>query len=182
MALTVYQVVQGISQAVHNKHHGATDTDGKLVEIGLKREEQPIKDQRVMDGFGISMHGNALIVKYNSIEPLANLKEKRFEKEVERRMEDVKRFIQKEFETVTGSSLRLKEIDEIKVLVETSNRMKAMVKAIMAYEILNLKDSVKVINSGSSTDKLQEMDAYFKKLEKGKTKPKNDFRKAEKVK
>lgn len=182
MALTVYQVVQGISQAVHNKHHGAVDENGKLIEIGLKREEQPIRDQRVMDGFGISMHGNALIVKYNSIEPLANLKEKRFEKEVERRIEEIKRFIQREFETVTGSSLRLKEIGEIKVLVETSNRVKAMVKAVMAYEVLNFKDEVEAVGEETSDAKLQEMDAYFKKLEKGKVKPKNDFRKAEKVK
>jgi len=182
MALTVYQVVQGISQAAHNKHHGATDENGKLIEIGLKREEQPIKDQRVMDGFGISMHGNLLIIKYNSIEPLANLKEKRFEKEVERRMEDIKRFIQKEFETVTGTSLRLKEVDEVRVLVETSNRVKAMVKAMMSFEILNLKDIVGVVGCSSCTSKLEEMDAYYKKLEKGKVRPKNDFRKAEKVK
>ena len=180
MALSVYDVVKGISEAIHNKHHGATDANGKIIEIGLKREDQPINDQRVMDGFGVSMQGNMLIIKYNSIEPIANLKEKRFEKEVERRIEEIKRFIQKEFEKNTGTTLRLKDAGEIKVLVETSNRMKAMVKAAMPYEVLNLKDAVGIVGCSSCTTKLEEMEAYYKKLEKGKVKPKNDKRKAEK--
>ena len=29
MALSVYEVVKGISQAIANKHHGATDENGK---------------------------------------------------------------------------------------------------------------------------------------------------------
>jgi hypothetical protein len=180
MALSVYDVVKGISQAVHNKHHGAVDDQGKLIEIGLKREDQPIIDQRVMDGFGVSMQGNLLILKYNSIEPIANLKEKRFEKEVERRIEEIKKFIQKEFEKATGTNLKLKEVDEIKVLVETSNRVKAMVKAVMAYEVGNLKDKVGIVGCHSCMTKIEEMDAYYKNLEKGKVKPKNDLRKSKK--
>lgn len=179
MALTVYEVVRGISQAIANKHHGALNDKGELQEIGLKREDQSIVDQKVMDGFGVSMHGNLLILKYNSHEPLANLKEKRFEKEVERRLEEIKRFIQKEFEKHTGSALRLKEAGEIKVLVETSNRVKAMVKAMMPYEVLNFKESVDVVGSKTSTDKLSEMDDYYKKLQP-KGRPKNDKRKVEK--
>ena len=177
MALSVYDVVRGISQAIHNKHHGATDSQGKLIEVGLKREDQPITDQRVMDGFGVSMQGNLLVIKYNSIEPIANLKEKRFEKEVERRIEEIKKFIQKEFEKVTNTGLRLKEVGEIKVLVETSNRVKAMVKAMMPYEVLNLKDNVGIVGCLSCMTKIEEMDAYYKKLEKGKLKAKNDTRK-----
>lgn len=180
MALSVYEVVQGISQAIHNVHHGALNEKGEVQEIGLKREEQPITDQRVMDGFGVSMQGNLLILKYHSQEPIANLHQKRFEKEVERRIDDIKKFIQKEFEKHTGSSLRLKDAGDIKVLVETSNRVKAMIKAMMPYEILNLKDQVSVVGCSSCSSKLEEMDAYFKKLEKGKVKPKNDKRKPQK--
>jgi len=179
MALSVYEVVQGISQAIHNKFHGARDKDNKPVEIGLKREEQPIQDQRVMDGFGISMQGNLLVVKYNSQEPISNLHDKRFEREIERRIQEIKKFIQREFETHTGSSLRLKEAGEIKILVETANRMKAIIKAAMPFEVLNLKD-MDPVGTKSSTEKLETMDAYYKKLEKGKLKPKNDTRKAEK--
>jgi len=167
MALSIYDVVKGISQAIHNKHHGAIDENGELVEIGLKREDQPIRDQRIMDGFGVTFHGNMLVLKYNSFEPLTNLHEKRFEKEVERRIEEVKKFIVKEFSKVTGQNLRLKEVGEIKVLVESGNRIKALVKAMMPYEILNLKGT-DVIGEPSVVAKgnLTKMKEYFGKQEK----------------
>lgn len=180
MALSVYEVVRGISEAIHNKFHGATDENGKLIEMGLKREEQLITDTRVIDGFGVSIHGNVLMLKYSSHEPLTNLHEKRFEREIERRIEDVKKFIQKEFEKHTGNTLRLKESGEVKILVESSNRVKAIIKALMPYEILNLKDKVGIVGCHSCTEKLEEMNAYYKKLEKGKLKAKNDTRKKSK--
>jgi hypothetical protein len=173
MALTVYEVVRGISQAIANKHHGALDDKGNLQEIGLKREEQPIRDQRVMDGFGVVIHGDKLIIKYHSVEPIRELHQKKFEKEVERRVNDVKSYIMKEFQKHTGSALRLKEVGDMSVLVETSNRMKAMIKAVMGYEILNLKEVAAVAPDTHAVDKLAEMDAYYKKLEKGKLKVQN---------
>ena len=178
MGLSVYQVVQGIYEAIKNKHHGARDENGELVEIGLKREDQPITDQQVMDGFGVGIQGNLLMIRYHSTEPISNLHQKRFEKEVERRIEEIKKYIQKEFEKVTGSSLRLKEANEIKILVESSNRMKAIIKAMMPYEILNLKEQVQSVGQKSSVEKIKEMDAYYKKLAP-KKRPPNDKRKAE---
>ena len=180
MALSINDVVKGISMAVHNVHHGARDSDNKPVEIGLKREEQPILDQRVMDGFGISLQGNLLVIRYNSHEPLANLHEKRFEREIERRIEEIKKFIQKQFEYHTGSNLRLKEAGDIKILVESSNRVKAIIKAVMPYEILNIKEEMNLVGCQSCTEKAEQMAAYFKNLEKGKIKAKNDTRKVEK--
>lgn len=173
MALSVYEIVKGISQAVHNKHHGAVEADGELVEIGLKREEQSIIDQKVMDGFGIALHGNVLMIKYHSVEPIRELHQKKFEKEVERRINDIKNYIAKEFSKHTGSQLRLKEVGDISVLVETSNRMKAMVKAVMGYEVLNLKEVSPVAPTEIAKQNLERMDAYYKKLEKGKLKPQN---------
>lgn len=174
MALTVYEVVKGIYAAVHNKHHGAIDEDGKLVEIGLKREDQPIVDQKVIDGFGVALQGNLLMVKYHSVEPLSHLHEKRFDREVEGRIHDIVKFIQKEFNKHTGSSLRLKEVGEPKILVETSNRIKVMVKAQMAFEVLNLKE-VSPVGTGSdlAKEKQAEMDRYYKSLGKGKFKATN---------
>lgn len=175
MPLSVYDVVKGISQAVSNKHHGATDSVGKPIEIGLKREEQPIRDQKVMDGFGISMHGNMLVIRYHSVEPIRELHQKKFEKEVERRIEDIKNYIVKEFNKLTDTNLKLKEVGEISVLIETSNRVKAMVKAMRTYEILNLKNSVLEVGNDptASVEKLNNMTNYYKSLEKGKVKPKN---------
>jgi len=177
MALSVYEVVRGISEAISNIHHGAIDENGKKVEIGLKREDQPIKDQRVMDGFGVSLHGNMLVLRYNSHEPLSNLHEKRFEKEMERRIQDIRVFIQKQFQKHTGATLRLKDVDEVKIIVETSNRVKAMIKAMMAYEILNLKDKVDMVGCYSCTDKLEEIEARNKAMMKKALKPRNVTRK-----
>lgn len=177
MALSVYEVVRGISKAVHNVHHGAIDENGKKIEIGLKREDQPIKDQKVIDGFGVSLHGNMLILRYNSHEPLSNLHEKRFEKEMERRIQDIRTFIQKEFLKHTGVNLRLKETEDVKIIVESGNRIKAMIKAMMAYEILNLKDKVDVIGCHSCTDKLEEIEAKNKAMMKKALKPRNVTRK-----
>ncbi len=177
MALSVYEVVKGIAEAIHNKHHGARDENGELVEIGLKREDQPITDQRVMDGFGVSMHGNMLLIRYNSHEPLANLHEKRYEREIERRIEDIRKFIQKEFLKNTKNSLRLKETGEVKVVVESSNRVKAMIKAMMAYEVLNLKDKVGLVGCHSCTDKIEEIEARNKAMMKKVLKPRNVTRK-----
>ena len=173
MALTVYQIVQGISEAIANKHHGAIDENGELVEIGLKREEQPIRDQKVMDGFGVGLHGDKLIIRYHSVEPIRELHQKKFEKEMERRITDIKNYIVKEFSKHTGAALRLKEVGEISTLIETSNRMKAMIKAVMGYEVLNLKEVAPVAPDTHAKDKLEQMTAYYKKLEKGKVKPLN---------
>jgi len=177
MALSVYEVVKGIYQAIHNKHHGATDENGKLVEIGLKREDQPIRDQKVIDGFGISLHGNMLLLRYSSHEPLSHLHDKKFEREMERRLDEIKKFIQKEFQKNTGSSLKLKEAGEIKVLVETSNRVKAMIKAMMVYEVLNLKDHVDPVGCNSCADKIEEIEAQNKAMMKKALKPRNVLRK-----
>lgn len=177
MSLSVYQVAQGIFQSIHNAHHGAVNEDGSLVEIGLKREDQPIKDQRVIDGFGVSMQGNLLIIRYSSHEPLASLHDKKFNREMERRIEEIKKFIQKEFLKHTKNNLKLKETGEVKVLVETSNRVKAMIKAMMAYEVLNLKDKVDIIGCSSCTDKIKEIEDRNKAMMKKVLKPKNVTRK-----
>ena len=63
------------------------------------------------------------------------------------------------------------------MLVETANRVKAIVKAMMPFEVLNFKDSVDVVGGPSGSEKLEQMSDYFKKLEKGKVKAKNDTRK-----
>ena len=55
-----------------------------------------------------------------------------------------------------------------------------MIKVVMPYEILNIKEEMNLIGCHSCTEKAEEMAAYFKKLEKGKLKAKNDTRKVEK--
>ena len=68
---TVLDIVRGISQAAANAYDGGHDEkyslDGEARKIGLKREEgDPITDSRVIDGFGVTFHGNLLCISYQS--------------------------------------------------------------------------------------------------------------------
>lgn len=136
---TVIEVINGISQAVHAKHHGGS-------KIGLRREMEDlvqgvsIYDARVMDGFGIQFMGNNLIIKYNSEVPLCDIHDKNFETEVRRTMKEISDFIKTEYKKVTKSSLSLTEYGDINILVQTVNRRTGLVTANQCYEINNLKD------------------------------------------
>ena len=58
---TVYEIVQGLSQAAANAYDGALDEKGEPLLVGLQREEgDPILDKRVMDGFNVKFYGNMM--------------------------------------------------------------------------------------------------------------------------
>ena len=58
---TVYEIVQGLSQAAANAYDGALDENGEPLLAGLKREEgDPILDKRVMHGFKVTFYGNMM--------------------------------------------------------------------------------------------------------------------------
>lgn len=134
------EVVNGISQAVANKHHGSG------AKIGLRRETEDLVqgvslyDTRVMDGFGVQIMNDQLILKYNSEIPLCDVHDKNFETEMRRTIKDISSFIKDEYKKVTKSNLKLTEYGDIDILVQTVNRRTAVVTASQKYEIGNLKD------------------------------------------
>ncbi len=136
----VMSVVNGISQAVANKHHGSG------AKIGLRRETEELVqgvslyDGRVMDGFGIQIMNDHLIIRYNSEVPLCDIHDKNFETEMRRTMKDISSFIKDEYKKVTRETLRLTEYGDIDILVQTVNRRTGLVTASQKYEIGNLKD------------------------------------------
>ena len=53
---TVYEIIQGLSQAAANAYDGAMTEDGKPLEAGLKREEgDALIDRRWMASMSSSM-------------------------------------------------------------------------------------------------------------------------------
>lgn len=172
MALNIVQIVNGISQAIAAKHQGGDD-------FGLKREnENKFVNVETMDGFGIVLHGNKLLIKYASEEPIAVTHDKRFEYKLEQRINDIKNTIVKNFSAITGTSLKLKEHGELVSLIETTNRVRVKVKAQMAYEIGNISEVLEVSQSSDErAARTEEINAANKKLEKGKLKPTNVTRK-----
>jgi hypothetical protein len=131
---SILEVVNGISQALHNKHHGGA-------QIGLKRETEDlvqgvsIYDPRVMDGFGVQYQGNILIVKYHSEMPLIKVHDKNFETDIRKTMKEIISFIKSEYKKVTRKSLNLTEHGDINILVQSANRRTAYVNAVQNYVI-----------------------------------------------
>lgn len=135
---SILEVVNGISQALHAKHHGGA-------EIGLKRETEDlvqgvsIYDPRVMDGFGVQYQGNMLILKYHSEMPLTAVHDKNFETDIRRTMKDISAFIKSEYKKVTKKSLDLTEHGDVNVMVQSANRRTAYVNATQVYQIDNVE-------------------------------------------
>ena len=61
---TVYEIIQGLSQAAANAYDGALDENGEPLKPGLQRDEgRPLIDKRVMDGFNVTFYGNKMQMK-----------------------------------------------------------------------------------------------------------------------
>lgn len=131
---SILDVINGISQVLHAKHHGGS-------EMGLKRESEDliqgcsIYDPRMMDGFGVQYQGNMLIIKYHSEMPLIKVHDKNFETDVRHTMKEVSSFIKKEYKKLAKKTLDLTEHGDINIMVQTVNRRTAHVNAVQVYQI-----------------------------------------------
>jgi hypothetical protein len=105
---TVYEIVQGLSQAAANAYDGALDENGEPLKAGLKREEgDPILDKRVMDGFGVKFYGNMMCLSYQAEVQLKEVYGNGFEEDVEKQLAEIVKFLQKEYKKITGKSVSL---------------------------------------------------------------------------
>ena len=177
----ILDIVNGISQVLSNTHDGAVDADGERVKIGLHREEgDPIKDSRVMDGFAARFHGDNLIVSYQYDCKLKHVHSNSFESDIESMINDVVKFIKKEFKKLTKNALSLTEVGEIDVFVTNTSRVRTVVTAKKVYKIggAEFDDAGK-----SGEDRLD--DSFRKFLDlgpKGAKKPKNSTAKGDNFK
>ena len=136
---TIHDIVKEISQIVANTRHGATNEEGELVKIGLRREEPtPITQRGLIDGFGIQFNGDRLKVNYHSEIHLKEVHHKDFETTIAQTIADVASFIGKEYKGATGEVLRLEKIGEADVRVQTISRLRSWVQATCTYRIGNL--------------------------------------------
>ncbi len=175
---TTLEIVRGLSQAAANGFDGALDENGKPVKMGLKREEGHfIKDSRVVDGFGVKFHGDKLIITYQSETNLKEVKDEKYESEIESMINNVANFLKKEYKKVTGSSVSLTKDGDPDVLVQKISNYRTFVQANMAYKIGGLGD-VEAVSEGSPEDRLEDSIKKFLELGKG-PKPKNVTRKDE---
>jgi len=133
MANKILEVVQAISNAVHNKHHGSG------VDFGLRRDKEG--ELVVLDGFGVKFSGKNMIVTYNSEEKFENAHNSKFEEKIDDTIEEIVSNIKKQYKSYSSNgSLKLKQVGEVNVLVETVNRRTIKVTAHKVYEIGNLSE------------------------------------------
>lgn len=137
---TTLEIIQGLAQAASRAYDGAHmenyNDDGRARIAKLQREEgDPILDRRVMDGFKVRFSGPNLIISYQSEIKLKEVYAGGFENEIDRRLNEIKKFLQKEYKAITGESVSLTKQGESDILVQSSSRIHSWVQAHCTYKI-----------------------------------------------
>jgi hypothetical protein len=177
---TVYEIIQGLNQAAANAYDGAHEeslqTDGRARLVGLSREEgHMINDRRVMDGFGVKFHGPILRLTYQAESRIKEVQANNFEDEVGSKLQDIVKFLKKEYKAITGDTVTLTKEGEHQILVQRISNYRTDIQAHCDYRIGGLNKEVDLVEAGSE-DKLDK--AIRNWLSQGpKGRPKNDTRK-----
>ena len=110
--------------------------DGQARKVGLNREQGcPIKDKRVNDGFSVKFYGDSMIINYQSDVMMRDLKDNGFENDIARMLNEVKKFLQKEYKAITGNSVSLTKKGEPQIIVQTTSRVRTFVQAYQHYKV-----------------------------------------------
>ncbi len=149
---TVYEIIQGLSQAAANAYDGALGEDQSPMKTGaLRREEgDALIDERVIDGFNVKFYGNMMCLTYQSDIQLKEVYAKGFETEMDQRLTDIAGWLKKEYKKITGRSVTLTEEGEVDVMVQNSSRVRTWVQAKKHYKVGGLSKEMNDDNSGST--------------------------------
>lgn len=149
---SVYEIVQGLSQAAANAYDGALTEDGEPISVGLQREEGDIiLDKRVLDGFNASFYGNMMCLTYQSEVQLKEVHANGFESDVEQRLSDIASWLKKEYRKITGKSVTLTEEGEVDVVVQSTSRVRSWVQAKKHYKVGGLTDEMQIAAESKDT-------------------------------
>ena len=177
---TTYKIIQGLAQAAANAYDGVHDErytlDGQVRKIGLKREEgRPLIDKRVIDGFSIKFSGDKMCIHYQSEIKLKEIYDNGFEDEIARMLNEIKKFLQKEYKAITGDSVTLTKSGEPKIYTASTTRVRSWVQAYQYYKISGIKSEP--ILQGSEGRTVDDAIKSFLELGKKSKRPQNDTRK-----
>jgi len=176
----ILEIVQGLAQAAANGYDGAHDErfvrDGEVKKVGLKREEGcPIMDSRVNDGFKVKFYGNKICIKYQADIMLKDIYKGGFESDIAGMINEVKKFLQKEYKSITGKSVTLTKDGEIEVIAQSVSRVRNFVQAHQVYKISGLSDDNS--RKGSEVRTVDDAIIKFLELNNNNKRPQNDKRK-----
>lgn len=173
------KVVQGLAQAVSdikaNGHDERYAYDGVARPAGLKREEGDIiLDHRANDGFSVRFMGHKMCIMYQSDVQLKEIYGGGFENEMQLKINDVKKAIQKEYKRVTGNSVTLTAEGEPDILAQSVSRVRSFVQAIQHFKISGIKPNE---YDGSSENRtIEDSFRKFLELNNNNKRPSNDTR------
>ena len=173
------KVVQGLAQAVSdikaNGHDERYAYDGVARPAGLKREEGDIiLDHRANDGFSVRFMGHKMCIMYQSDVQLKEIYGGGFENEMQLKINDVKKAIQKEYKKVTGNSVTLTAEGEPDILAQSVSRVRSFVQAIQHFKISGIKPNE---YDGSSENRtIEDSFRKFLELNNNNKRPSNDTR------
>ena len=173
----ILEIIQGLAQAAANGYDGAHDEryvrDGEVKKVGLKREEGcPIMDKRVNDGFKVKFSGNGLCITYQADIMLKDIYKGGFEADMERMINEVKKFLQKEYKAITGKSVTLTKEGEVKILAQSVSRVRNFVQAYQHYKISGI--SADPDAGGSENRTVDDAIKSFLELSNKNKRPQND--------
>lgn len=176
----ILEIVQGLAQAAANAYDGSHDErfvrDGEAKKVGLNREEGcPIMDSRVMDGFKIKFYGNNICIHYQADIKLKDIYKGGFESEMERMINQVKKFLQKEYKVITGNSVTLTKQGDIQIIAQSVSRVRHFVQAHQFFKISGIKDDPDA--GGSENRTVDDAIRKFLELNNKNKRPQNDTRK-----
>jgi hypothetical protein len=178
---TVYEIIQGLGQAAANAYDGAHDeslqADGRARLVNLSREDgHLINDRRVMDGFGVKFHGPLLRVTYQAETRIKEVQDNGFEDEVGRKLQEIVKFLKKEYKAITGNTVSLTKEGDHHILVQRISNYRTDVQAHCDYRIGGLTEVVDV-EEGSADDRLDKAVRDWLALGPKNKRPSNDTRK-----
>ncbi len=173
MSKETLEIIQGLSQAAANgsydggQHMENYSHDGKARKTGLMREQGiPLLDKRVIDGFKVKFYGNSMIINYQSDVMMRDLKESGFENEIMRTINEVKKFLQKEYKAITGKSVSLTAKGEPQVIVQTTSNVRTFVQAYQHYKIGGLQMDEMLEPSENTTNDITKKFLEFAKAKR----------------
>ena len=178
---TTLEIIQGLAQAASRAYDGAHvadyNDDGRERSAGLRREEgDPLIDRRVIDGFKVRFSGPTMILSYQSEVKLKEVYAGGFESDIDRQLNEIKKFLQKEYKVITGNPITLTKDGESNILVQSSSRIHSWVQATQVYKIGKV-DAEGILQP--SEPSVREVTRKFLELA-SKKRPSNDTRKKSK--
>ena len=156
MSSTTLEIIQGLSQAAANAYDGSGDErytlHGQAKKVGLNREEgRPLIDKRVNDGFSVKFYGDSMIITYQSDVRLKEVKDPKYDQEIARMLNEIKKFLQREYKAITGNSVTLRSKGEPQILVQSTSRVRTFVQAYQHFKISGVESEPFLQPSEDST-------------------------------